>query len=54
MLMMSMFNVQMLCNPCKDIEFRHPDYDRAREAEYDAVMRGDFDYEGIGLPPDLM
>lgn len=47
---MSRFNVDLLCMPCEDEERRHPDYDRARQAEEEAVKRGDYNYPGIGPP----
>lgn len=52
-IIMSMFNVQNICDHCKAVEIAHPEYDRARDAEHDAVMRKNYDFPGIGLPADL-
>ena len=46
--MMSMFNTDCLCLDCLDKEKRHPDYEKARQAEHEAVKRGDFNFKGIG------
>jgi hypothetical protein len=47
---MSMFNTDVLCGPCKDAETKHPDYEKAREAEGKAVLAGDVNFPGIGWP----
>ena len=39
--------------PCIETERAHPAYPAAEKAERDAVLRGDRNYPGIGLPPDL-
>ncbi len=49
----SYFNTEQICLDCDAVEQAHPDYPEAREAEKQAVLRGDFNYAGIGLPPDL-
>lgn len=49
----SMFNFDTLCMPCKDKEKLHPDYEKAREAERQAIKNGDYNYVGIGRPVDL-
>ena len=49
----SMFNTEQICMPCKDKERNHPDYFVAEQADLDAIKRGDFNYQGIGLPDDL-
>lgn len=51
--MMSMFNTDTICLYCKKKEEANPDYERSRQAEGEAVKRGDRSYSGIGLPPDL-
>lgn len=48
---MSTFNTQIICFDCKDQEMKHPDYERAREAEMEAVRRGDYNFPGIGWTP---
>jgi hypothetical protein len=49
---MSMFNTEMCCQGCLDKEKRHPSYQHARQQEFEAAKRGDYNFEGIGLPPD--
>jgi len=49
----SMFNLQMVCDKCKDKEVKHENYDLARKVESDQVRSGNYNYEGIGLPEDL-
>jgi len=49
----SMFNTEQLCLECSQREQAHPDYEKAAEAESQAVRRGDYNYPGIGLPPEL-
>ena len=44
----SWFNAEMICEQCDAAAF-----DAARAAEEAAVRRGEFNYPGIGLPPDL-
>ena len=50
---MSMFNTDVLCLECKDKETKHPRYKEAQEAERKAVLNGDFNFPGIGLPNDF-
>lgn len=50
---MSMFNTQMCCNTCIQKERNHPDYNKARQAEHEAISRGEYNFPGIGLPEDL-
>lgn len=47
---MSRFNLDLLCLPCESEERTHPDYERARTAEEEAVQRGDVNYAGVGWP----
>lgn len=49
----SMFNTEMICWTCKTRESNHPLYENARSAETDAVLAGDYNFPGIGLPEDL-
>lgn len=49
----SMFNTEMCCQNCIDKEKQHPSYDLARFREYQAVQEGNYNFPGIGLPPDL-
>lgn len=50
---MSMFNTQQICKECKDKEERHPAYPIARDRENDECLSGNYNYPGMGLPPDL-
>jgi hypothetical protein len=49
----SQFNTQTLCMDCKKLERQHPDYQRALEAEREAIKGGDYNYPGIGKPAAL-
>ena len=53
-LTMSRFNTQMICQKCLERERMHPLYEQAVKAELEAVLRGDMNFPGIGLPPDLV
>ena len=49
----SFFNTDTICLACDAREREHPDFERARRIESEAVRRGDYNYPGIGLPADL-
>lgn len=49
----SRFNTQEICLECEEIERKHPDYQKARDVENEAVKLGNHWFEGIGLPDDL-
>jgi hypothetical protein len=52
---MSKFNTDLICEACVDEERRHPDYDKAAQAEIEAIKRGDYNFPGIGWskpPPE--
>ena len=49
----SYFNTEDCCIDCLTKEKQHPDYERARSAELDAVRQGNMNYPGIGKPADL-
>ncbi len=51
--MMSIFNTEMICDVCQQKERQHPMFQKARQAEQDAISKGDYNYPGIGLPGDL-
>lgn len=44
---MSMMNTQMICMDCKREERNDPMYEMAREAEYNAVRSGNYNYRGL-------
>ena len=50
---MSKFNTQMICIPCKKKEEAHPAYKAADEAEVAAVRGGNYNFPGVGKPSDL-
>mgnify|MGYP003659579498 FL=1 len=47
---MSMFNTDEICMACKDTEKKHPDYDKARDADHEQVLKGHYNFKGIGWP----
>jgi late competence protein required for DNA uptake (superfamily II DNA/RNA helicase) len=51
---MSMFNTEMCCQSCIMKEKKHPNYPIARQKEHEATKRGDYNFPGIGLPPDYI
>lgn len=48
----SYFNTEMLCTECDKIEQLHPLYKEAKRVEMEEVRKGNYNYEGIGLPDD--
>lgn len=50
---MSLFNTDMCCNSCIEMERDHPSFPEARKAELDELQKGNYNYPGIGLPADL-
>jgi hypothetical protein len=46
---MSMFNTQMICIPCKELEEKRSDYKDAQQADIDAIKQGNFNFKGKGL-----
>lgn len=50
---MSMFNEDMICMDCKEKERNHKDYDKARQADYEQIRQGNYNFQGIGKPSDL-
>ncbi len=49
----SYFNTQIICENCESTERAHPEFRTAKNAELDAILKGDLFYKGIGLPKDL-
>ena len=47
---MSKFNTDCLCPKCAEEERQHPDYQKACDAEINAVRHGDYNFPGIGWP----
>ena len=52
-LKMSFFNEDMICPECEEKERNHPDYQKAKEIERQEVLKGNYNYGGIGKPADL-
>ena len=46
---MSMYNKDCICMECKKAEREREDYNRASEAELNAVKQGNYNFEGVGL-----
>lgn len=51
---MSKFSTDAICCVCKNLEEKHPKYAEADKAECDAVLAGERNFPGIGVPPDLI
>lgn len=50
---MSWFNTEMICKSCSDKELRHPLIKKAKEVERAELLKGNRNFEGIGLPDSL-
>jgi hypothetical protein len=50
---MSLFNTDMCCVDCIETERAHPDFPRARDEELKQLQAGNYNFPGVGLPPDL-
>lgn len=50
---LSKFNQEVICIPCKEKEMKHSKYKAACEAEDQAIRNGDLNFPGIGKPEDL-
>lgn len=53
MVTLSFFNTQEICDPCRDQEGAHPKFKEAHDREVAECRKGNFNFEGIGLPPEL-
>lgn len=49
---MSFFNTEECCLECIETEKLHPKYKEAKEQEISECKKGNYNYEGIGLPKD--
>lgn len=49
----SYFNTEQICPACIEAEQAHPDYERAKAIERQAVEDGNYNYPGVGLPAEL-
>ena len=50
---MSMFNTDILCPECIDLERKHPDFSKAHDADRAEIKKGNYNFQGIGKPQDL-
>jgi hypothetical protein len=50
---MSRFNLDTICPRCEAREKRHPQYAEAARIEEAAVRAGNYNFQGVGAPPDL-
>jgi hypothetical protein len=44
---MSIFNEDVICMPCKELEKKDPDYEAASQAEMNAVRNGNHNFKGV-------
>ena len=51
--LVSRFNTETCCMRCIDLEKKHPLYKEACHLEHEACAKGNYNFEGIGLPRDL-
>lgn len=49
----SYFNTDTICDICEEREKAHPKYPEAKRIENEAVRAGNYNFPGIGLPPEL-
>lgn len=47
--MMSMYNTDCICMECKKKETERADYRKAVEADHAEIMKGNYNFSGIGL-----
>lgn len=45
----SIFNTQMICKSCRLNEIDHPRYEEAVKREYEEVLKGNYNYEGLAV-----
>lgn len=50
---MSRFNTDLCCEACLNKEKKHPLYQEAARIEWEHVLEGDYNFEGVGKPEDL-
>lgn len=49
----SWFNQEDICSKCQKKEEAHPLFQEAKRREHREVVKGNLNYEGVGLPDDL-
>lgn len=50
----SYFDTMTICEVCSERERTHPEFGHAQRIEIEACKRGDYNFPGIGCPPDLL
>lgn len=50
----SSFNGDHICPRCDALEREHPLFEEARRVEEEAVLRGNCEFRGVGVPADLV
>jgi len=50
---MSYFNEEEICMDCSDKERKHPDFNKARDADEAQIRGGNMNFAGIGKPSNL-
>jgi len=43
----------MICEACDIKEHNHSDFERARKAEFEENVNGNYNFPGVGKPSDL-
>ena len=51
---MSYFDESEICLRCDEVERSHPSFEEARRVESEHVGRGNYNFEGVGLPPEIV
>lgn len=46
----SFFNSELICLECDNIERHHPDYAEAKRIEHEELVKGNYNFQGVGLP----
>ena len=49
----SWFNEELICPECQEKEKAHPKFKEAKRIENEEVKKGNYNFEGIGLPDNL-
>ncbi len=49
----SWFNTEDICPTCQTAEEAHPELKAAKRKEAEEVLKGNHNYEGVGLPKEL-
>ncbi len=44
---MSMLNTECICMECSEKERKHPDYEKARNAEHERIKKENYNFKGL-------